>query len=118
MTTLSKTHMAARYLAQNAPAALTRSRALILDQALIACESSLASGQAPSAGLLRQVVIAVRDLTRPAWLDASTGHPDVLALTGLASAASQPPAPVLDEILSGCLQARFTPGPPAWESVR
>lgn len=90
MTTLSQTRAAAGYLTRHAPAALTRSRALLLEEKLTACGNPLPTVAAPSPGLLRQIVIAVRDLAGPAWLHARTGDPGIHAFTSL---DSPPPHP-------------------------
>jgi hypothetical protein len=60
-------------------------------------------------GLLRDLVLAVRDLAGPAWLQAACDDPDIAAFTAL-QAAPVPPSPAgLDEIISRVLWARFTP---------
>jgi hypothetical protein len=113
MATLSQTLAAAGYLTRHAPAALTRSRALLLEEKLIACGNPLSNAAAPSPGLLRQIVIAVRDLAGPAWLHAHAGDPGIHAFTSLDSTPTPPSPLVLDEILTRCLRARFGPHLPA-----
>jgi hypothetical protein len=103
MTTLSQTRAAAGYLARHAPAALARSRALILEEK----RTALGHAPAPTPRLLRQILIAILDLTGPAWLHANVGHPAIHAFTSLDSTPSQPQPPVLDEILARCLRTRF-----------
>ena len=61
-------------------------------------------------GLLRDLVLAVRDLVGPAWLDASGDDPDAAAFTVLEAAASPPDQARIDEICSRVLWARFAPG--------
>jgi STAS domain len=80
-----------------------------------ACEGIPAGGEVPAVfhGLLRDLVLAVRDLAGPAWLEASGDDPDVAAFTAL-QATPVPPSPAeLDEIIARVLWARFAPpGPP------
>jgi hypothetical protein len=75
-----KTRAAAEYAALHALADLTRARAAVVLRELAACETALAGGNgrppaAASAALLRGLVIAVRDLAGPAWLEASADDP-------------------------------------------
>ena len=107
MTALSQTRAAVGHLARYAPAALTRSRALLLQEKLTACGSPLPNAAGPSPGLLRQVVMAVRDLAGPAWLHAHADDPGICAFTSLGSTPTPPSLLVLDEILARCLRARF-----------
>ena len=107
MATLSQTRAAVGYLARHAPTTLTRSRALLLQEKLTACGSPLSNTATPSPGLLRQVVIALRDLVGPAWLHARDGDPGIHAFTSLDSTSAPPSPLVLDEILARCLRARF-----------
>jgi len=107
MTSLSQTHATLRGIAQHAPANRTRVRALLLDQLLTHAPTPL------SPGMLRQVVIAIRDLAGPAWLAAHASDPAVSAFTALDTTPAPPPLTVLDHILAHCLQARFTPAAPA-----
>ena len=99
MTMLTKTKAAARSLCEHAPTTLARSRAELLCDQLTTCDTSPA--------LLRQVVIAIRDLTGPCWLTANADHPDVRAFSHLDTMPSPPPPPVLDAILARCLLTRF-----------
>jgi hypothetical protein len=90
-----KTRAAAEYAALHARADLVRVRATARLQELAACETALAggNGRQPAAGtaaLLRTLVIAVRDLADPAWLDASADDPDVAAFTAMQATASPP----------------------------
>jgi len=64
-------------------------------------------------GVLRDLVLAARDLAGPAWLAAASDDPDIAAFTAL-QATPVPPAPAeLDEIISRVLRARFAPPGPA-----
>ena len=64
-------------------------------------------------GVLRDLVLAARDLAGPAWLAATSDDPDIAAFTAL-QATPVPPSPAeLDEIISRALRARFTPPGPA-----
>jgi hypothetical protein len=102
-TTLSHTSAAARSIAQHTPTALTRTRALLLDRQLATCTTE------PTPGMLRQIVIAIRDLAGPAWLTRHASDPAISAFTSLDTTWAPPPLPVLDHILACCLQARFSP---------
>jgi len=54
-------------------------------------------------GVLRDLVLAVRDLAGPAWLAAASDDPGIAAFTAL-QATPVPPAPAeLDEIISRTL---------------
>jgi hypothetical protein len=111
-----KTRAAAGYIAGTGPGepARARARATILLARLGACEDLLPGGQGdvPAAlhGLLRDLVLAVRDLAGPAWLDASGDDPDVAAFTILEATASPPDRARTDEICSRVLWARPAPG--------
>ena len=60
-------------------------------------------------GVLRDLVLAARDLAGPAWLAATSDDPDTAAFTAL-QATPVPPSPAeLDEIISRVLRARFAP---------
>jgi hypothetical protein len=64
-------------------------------------------------GLLRDLVLAARDLAGPAWLAAASDDPDIAAFTAL-QATPVPPSPAeLDEIISRVLWARFPVRHPA-----
>jgi hypothetical protein len=113
MSVFPKTRAAAGYIAGAGPGELVRARATILLARLGACDDILPGGEgdvpAPC-DLLRDLVLAVRDLAGPAWLDASSDDPDVAALTVLEAAASPPDPARIDEICSRVLWARFAPG--------
>jgi hypothetical protein len=114
MTAFIKTRAATDYICRHAPSDLARNRALALLTRLDTCEAALASGngEAPAfaGGLLRSLVLLVRELAGPAWLAASAGDPGIDAFTAL-DTTPDPPAPdILDEIFSRVLWARFGPG--------
>lgn len=104
-TVLSQTSAAARSIARHTPVGLTRTRALLLDQQLATCATS------PAPGMLRQIVIAIRDLAGPAWLARHASDPAVRAFMALDAMPAPPPLPILDHTLARCLQARFSPQP-------
>ena len=114
MSVFPKTRAAAGYIAGTSPGELARARAAILLARLGACEGILPGdeGGVPGAacGLLRYLVLAVRDLAGPAWMDANGDDPDVAALTVL-EAASPPDPARIDEICSRVLWARFAQAP-------
>jgi hypothetical protein len=105
--TFSRTRAVLRHLAPCAPSHLTRTRALLLDQQLTTCTTP------PSPGMLRQIVVAIRHLAGPAWLEANADNPAVRAFANLDTTPLPPPLPLLDQILARCLEARFIPLPPA-----
>ena len=114
MSAFPNTRAAAGYIAGTGPGELARARAAILLARLGACDDILPGGQGdvPAAlhGLLRDLVLAVRDLAGPAWLDASGDDPDVAAFTVLETTASPPDRARIDETCSRVLWARFAPG--------
>ena len=79
MTAFPKTRAAAGYAARHGPGELARARATLLLARLDACEDFLPDGDVPAArrGLLRDLVLAARDLAGPAWLAATGGDPDM-----------------------------------------
>ena len=113
MSVFPKTRTAAGYIAGTGPGELARARAAILLARLGAYEDILpgSEGDVPAAlhGLLRDLVLAVRGLAGPAWLDASGDDPDAAAFTVLETAASPPDRARIDEICSRVLWARFAP---------
>jgi hypothetical protein len=124
MSAFPKTRAAAEYAARHSRAELTRAAAVILLARLGVCEDFLpgGDGDVPAAlhGPLRDLVLAVRDVAGPAWLDASGDDPDVAAFTVLQATASPPDPARIDEICSRVLWARFaqaqngmTPATPA-----
>ena len=116
MSTLATTRAATEYAARHARSELARTRAAVLLARLGVCEAAITGGdgQPPVlAGLLRGLVLAVRDLAGPAWLEASGDDPDVAAFTALQATASPPDPARIDEVCSRVLWARFAPdGPP------
>lgn len=115
MSTFPKTRAAAGYIARHVRGELTRGRAAVLTARLDACEDVPAGGDVPAVfhGLLRDLVLAARDLAGPAWLAAASDDPDIAAFTAL-QAIPVPPSPAeLDEIISRVLWARFAPPGPA-----
>lgn len=102
-TVLSHTSATARSIARHTPVALTRTRALLLDRQLATCTTG------PTPGMLRQIVIAVRDLAGPAWLARHASDPAISAFAALDTIPTPPPLPILDHTLARCLQARFSP---------
>jgi hypothetical protein len=113
MSVFPKTRAAAGYAARHARSELARARAAVLLARLGACEDLLpgGDGDVPAAvcGLLRDLVLAARDLAGPAWLEAAGDDPGIAAFTAL-QATPAPPAPAeLDEIISRVLRARFPP---------
>jgi hypothetical protein len=109
-----KTRAAARYAARHARAPLTRVRAAALLEQLADWETAAADGgirqqAAADPGLLRSLVIAVRDLAGTGWLDSMADDPDVAAFTAISAAASAPSPGRIDETCSRVLWARFSP---------
>jgi hypothetical protein len=116
MSVFPKTRAATGYIAGTGPGELARARATILLARLGACDDILPGGQGdvPAAchGLLRDLVLAVRDLAGWAWLDANGDDPDVTAFTVLEAAASPPDPARIDETCSRVLWSRVVAGPP------
>jgi hypothetical protein len=109
-----KTRAAARYAARNASNGLTRIRAVALLEQLAEWETTAADGNirqqaAADPGLLRSLVIAVRELAGIGWLDAMADDPDVAAFTAISATASAPSPDRIDETCSRVLWARFSP---------
>jgi hypothetical protein len=111
MSAFPKTRAAAGYVASHAPGDLARTRAAVVLRRLRACEAALADGNGEipvlAAHLLRGLVLAVRDLAGPAWLEASGDDGDVAAFTALLATPSPPEPATIDEICSRVLWARF-----------
>ena len=129
MSMLPKTRTAAGYIARHLRGAPAGVRAAVLLTRLDACEAALAGvgagahahahahadGEVPAVAhdLLRDLVLAARDLVGPAWLAADGEDPDIAAFAAL-RATPAPPAPAeLDEIISRLLWFRFAPHCPA-----
>jgi len=108
-----KTRTAAGYAARHASAALTRVRAAAPLEQLAGWETAADRNIRPQAaadpGLLRSLVIAVRDLAGTGWLDAMADDPDVAAFTALSATAKAPPPDRVDETCSRLLWIRFSP---------
>ena len=112
MGSFRKTRTAAGYAARHASAALTRVRAAALLEQLARWETAdgtIGPQAAADPGLLRSLVIAVRDLAGTGWLDAMADDPDVAAFTALSATATAPPPERIDETCSRLLWARFSP---------
>lgn len=114
MNTFAKTRAAAQYAARHAASDLTRHRAAVLLKRLNVCEAALAgtNGQLPvtTAGLLRTLMLAVRDLAGTTWLDASGDDPDVAAFTALEAITSPLEPARIDQVCAAVLWARYAPG--------
>jgi len=108
-----KTRAAAGYAAQHASPVPARVRAAALLEQLADWETAADAGirQQPAAdpGLLRSLVIAVRDVAGTDWLDAMADDPDVAAFTAISATASAPPPDRIDEMCSRVLWARLSP---------
>ena len=115
MSAFPKTRAAARYAARHARSELARARAAVLLTRLGACADIPAGGDVPAAfhGVLRDLVLAARDLAGPAWLAAASDDPDIAAFTALQATPVPPAAAELGEIISRVLWARFPPPGPA-----
>src|SRR6516225_10557889 len=85
MGTFPQTRAAAGYIARHARGELARGRAAVLLTRLDACEHAPAGGDVPAVfhGVLRDLVLAARDLAGPAWLAAASHDPDIAAFTAL-----------------------------------
>lgn len=107
MKSFSKTRAAAEYAAGHARAELTRARAAALLEQLAAWEMADGSGRQRAiewTGLLRGLVIAVRDLAGASWLNAAA---EATFLT-MQATASPPDPDTIDETCSRVLWARFS----------
>jgi hypothetical protein len=114
----AKTRAAAGWIIQHALSDIARARAAMLAGQLTRCEAALATGngQAPTGayGLLRAVVLTVRDLCGRVWLEASSDDPGVAAFLALLATARPPAIPELDQTAARVLWTRFAPfGHPA-----
>src|SRR5689334_14325912 len=96
-----RTRAATGHAALHGPPGPARTRAAVVLARLDACDYLLAvgNGHAPAAvhGALRDLVLAVRDLASPAWLQASADDPDVAAFTALQATASPPRPAQIDQ---------------------
>lgn len=111
MRPFRKTRAAAEAIARHARSELTRARAAALLEQLAAWETAADGNDrqraAADAGVLRSLVIAVRDLVGTGWLDAMADDPDVAAFTVMQATASPPDPGRIDETCSRVLWARF-----------
>jgi hypothetical protein len=110
MSGLPCTRAASARIGEDGPGDRDRSRAAALLKRLRDSEAALARGddRAPQVpGLLRELVLAARELAGTRWITARAANPAVAAFIALDS-MPQPPAPAdLDQVLAGLLQARF-----------
>lgn len=108
-----RTRTAARYAFQHATSHLVWARASQLLHELSQCETALATGNGqPSPdgyGLLRILVLAVRDLAGRTWLDANADDPAIAAFTALSTTCAPPDPGSLDQTLAAVIWARFAP---------
>ena len=106
MSAFPKTRAAAGYAAGHGPGELTRARATTLLARLDAFEDLLpgGDGDVPAAlhGLLRDLVLAARDLAGPAWLAAASDDPDIAAFTALQATRPRHPRPSSTRSSPGC----------------
>jgi hypothetical protein len=97
-------------IGRDGPADRDRSRAFALLRRLRDSEAALArdDGRAPEvAGLLRELVLAVRELAGTRWITARAASPAVAAFMALDRMPQPPALADLDRVLAGVLQARF-----------
>lgn len=113
MCAFSQTRAAAERIRDHARSDIAHARAVQLLDQLARCEAALAraTGQpCPSTwGLLRALVLTVRDLAGRRWLEASSEDPAVCAFTALLDSAAPPVITDLDQVAGGVLSARFGP---------
>lgn len=109
MSTFPRTRDAAASIARHAPGEPARARAAALLAVLRILDGIPAGSDAPAAGhaMLRDLVLAARDLAGQSWLAASD-DPRAAAFTALEAVPVPPPHDELDEIISGALRARFS----------
>ena len=107
MSTFPRTRVAAASIARHAPGKPARAAALL---AVLRVLDGIPAGShtpAASHAMLRDLVLAARDLAGQSWLAASD-DPRAAAFTALQAAPAPPPHHELDEIISGALRARFS----------
>lgn len=112
MMPFAKTRAAAEYAARHGRSELTRTRGAVLLEQLAACQAALGDDngrQAPAAagGLLRELVLAVRDLAGRTWLNANSDDSDVAAFTVMQAMPAPPGPEEIDETCARVLWARF-----------
>ena len=124
MCAFSQTRAAAERIRDHSRSDIARARALQLLDQLNRCEAVLVSGTGQAHpgtwGLLRALVLTVRDLAGRRWLEASSDDPAVCAFTALLDSAAPPAISDLDRVAGGVLAARFGPvsAPGAASTVR
>jgi hypothetical protein len=97
-------------IGRDGPADRDRSRAVALLRRLRDSEAALArdDGRAPEvAGLLRELVLAVRELAGTRWITARAASPAIAAFMALDRMPRPPALADLDRVLAVVLQARF-----------
>lgn len=113
MCAFSQTRAAAERIHAHSRSDIARARAVQLLDQLARCEAALVSSArqpCPSTwGLLRALVLTVRDLAGRRWLEASSDEPAVCAFTALLDSAAPPAITDLDRVAGGVLAARFGP---------
>jgi len=111
MCAFSQTRAAAEWIRDHAFSDVARARAVQLLDQLARCEAVLLSGTEQARpgtwGLLRALVLTVRDLAGRWWLEASSDDPAVCAFTALLDSAEPPAITDLDKVAGGVLAARF-----------
>lgn len=109
MSTFPRTRAAAASIARHVPGEPARARAAALLAILRALDGTPAGSHPPAASpaMLRDLVLAARDLVGQSWLAASDDF-RAAAFTALQAAPAPPPRDELDEIISGALRARFS----------
>lgn len=111
MSTFGCTRAEAVRICQDGPRDRDRRRSAALLQRLREGEAALTRDGDPGAAvrcMLRELVLAVRELAGSGWITARASDPQVAAFIAL-NLLPQPPAPVdLDQALAGVLRVRFT----------
>lgn len=114
MSTFPRTRAAATSIARHVPGERARARAAALLAVLRVLDDIPAGSVAPAAShaMLRDLVLAARDLAGRSWLAASD-DPRAAAFSALEAAPVPPPCDELDEIISSALRARWLRSAPA-----
>jgi hypothetical protein len=110
MSGLPCTRAESARIGRDGPGDWERNRVLALLGRLRDSEAALArdDGRAPEvAGLLRELVLAVRELAGTRWITARAATPAVAAFMALDRMPHPPALADLDRVLAGVLQARF-----------
>jgi hypothetical protein len=117
MSVFPKTRAAAGYAARHARGELARARATVLLARLDACEGVLpgGDGDVPAVlhGLLRDLVLAARDLAGPACLQAAGDDPGIAGSTALQATPARPARPNSTRSFPACCGPAFPAGRPA-----